>query len=46
MVSIALTISGVLAILIGVAVLVFPKLLRIGVGLYLVITGILQTLGL
>jgi len=40
--AITLTISAVLAIVLGLAVLLFPKLLRWAVGLYLVITGILQ----
>jgi len=40
--AITLTISAVLAIVLGLAVLISPKLLRWAVGLYLVITGILQ----
>ncbi|MBI2630500.1 DUF3096 domain-containing protein [Candidatus Pacearchaeota archaeon] len=39
-----LTISATLAILIGILVLIFPKLLRWAVGFYLVIWGILQLL--
>jgi uncharacterized membrane protein HdeD (DUF308 family) len=39
---ITLTISAVLAIVLGLAVLLFPKLLRWAVGLYLVVFGILQ----
>jgi len=39
-------ISGVLSIIIGLLVLIFPKLLRIGIGLYLIIIGILQVLQL
>lgn len=42
MVVISLTISAALAILIGLLVLLVPKLLRWGVGIYLVIWGILQ----
>jgi len=42
MVLVSLAISGVLAIIIGLLVLIFPKLLRIGVGLYLIVMGILQ----
>lgn len=42
MVSIALTLSAILAIIVGILVLVWPKFLRIAVGLYLVIFGILQ----
>jgi len=45
MVSITLTgISGILAIIVGLLVLFFPKLLRIAVGLYFIIVGILQFL--
>jgi hypothetical protein len=42
MANIAISISAGLAILIGLLVLVFPKLLRVAVGLYLIIWGILQ----
>jgi len=42
MVVLSLAIGAGLAILIGFLVLIFPKLLRIGVGLYLIIWGILQ----
>lgn len=42
MVAVSLTISAILAIILGLLVLLFPKLLRWGVGLYLVIFGILQ----
>jgi len=45
MVSISLAISGILAIIVGLLILIFPKLLRIGIGLYLIIIGILQVLG-
>lgn len=38
----SLSIGGALAIIIGLLVLIFPKLLRVGVGLYLIIWGILQ----
>jgi len=41
-ISISLTISALLAILLGILVLVFPKLLRWAVGLYLIIFGVLQ----
>lgn len=44
MVSIVLTISAVLAIIVGILVLVWPKFLRIAIGLYLLIFGILQLL--
>jgi uncharacterized membrane protein HdeD (DUF308 family) len=42
MVSISLTISAVLAIILGLLVLVWPKILRWAVGLYLIIFGIVQ----
>ncbi len=45
MVAISLTISAVLAIILGIIVLVFPKILRWAVGLYLILFGILQLLG-
>ncbi|MBU3913463.1 MAG: DUF3096 domain-containing protein [Nanoarchaeota archaeon] len=38
----SLTISAGLAILFGLLILLFPKLLRWGVGLYLLIWGIIQ----
>jgi uncharacterized membrane protein HdeD (DUF308 family) len=34
--------SGVLAIIIGLLILIWPKLIRVGLGLYLIIAGILQ----
>lgn len=45
MVAIALTISAILAIILGILILAFPKLLRWAVGLYLLIFGILQLAG-
>lgn len=42
MVELTLAISGILAIIVGLLVLLFPKFLRIAVGLYLIIAGILQ----
>lgn len=42
---ITLTISALLAIVLGILILVFPKLLRWAVGLYLLIFGILQLVG-
>ena len=43
MVAITITgISAIMAIVIGLLVLIFPRLLRWGIGLYLVIWGILQ----
>ncbi len=44
MVSIALTLSAILAIVVGLLVLVWPKFLRISIGLYLIIFGALQLL--
>lgn len=35
-------ISAILAIIIGILILIWPKILRIGVGVYLVLLGILQ----
>jgi uncharacterized membrane protein HdeD (DUF308 family) len=35
-------ISGILAIIIGIVVLIFPKSLNYAVALYLIIAGILQ----
>lgn len=43
-VSIALNIAAILAILVGILVLVFPRFLRYAVGLYLIIAGILGLL--
>ncbi len=44
MASIVLTLSAILAIVVGILVLAWPKLLRIAIGLYLIIIGILQLL--
>jgi len=44
MVSITLTISAILAILFGILVIAFPKLIKWMIGLYLIIAGILQLL--
>lgn len=38
----SLTISGILAVVLGILVLAFPKFLRVAVGLYLLISGVLQ----
>ena len=43
-IGISLTISAVLAIILGIAVLAFPKLLRWAVGLWLIVFGIVQML--
>lgn len=40
----SLAISGIVAILLGILVLVFPGLLRWAVGLWLIITGLTQIL--
>lgn len=39
---ISLTLSAILAILAGIVVLVWPKSLNVAVGLWLLISGILQ----
>ncbi len=41
---ITLIISGVIALILGILVLIWPKFLRYAVGFYLIITGILQLL--
>jgi hypothetical protein len=40
-ISVGIT-SAVLAIIVGVLILIWPKLIRIALGLYLIIAGILQ----
>ncbi|GEM_PF-1555351 len=45
MAIISITISAILAIILGFVVLIFPKLLRWAVGVYLIIFGIIQLLG-
>lgn len=42
---VSLAISGVLAIIFGIIILVWPRSLNIAVGLYLLISGILQLVG-
>ncbi len=42
MVAVNLAISGTLSIILGLLVLLFPKILRIGLGLYFLIIGILS----
>jgi len=44
MASISLTISAFIAIILGILILVFPALLRWGIGIYLILVGILQLL--
>jgi len=46
MAAISLTIAAVLAVIFGILVLVFPKLIRWAVGLYFLIWGILQLIAL
>ncbi|MBI2449060.1 DUF3096 domain-containing protein [Candidatus Pacearchaeota archaeon] len=40
--TIVLTISAVLAIIIGILILIWPKLIRLAIGFYLILFGILQ----
>lgn len=42
-ISIGIT-SGILAIIVGLLILIWPKLIRVGLGIYLIIVGILQLL--
>ena len=44
-VSIAITLSAILAIVLGILVLIFPKFLRLAVGIYLIVAGGLQLIG-
>ena len=41
-----LTLSAILAILAGILVLIWPKALRLGVGIYLILIGILRLIEL
>jgi len=43
-VSLVLNIAAILAIVVGIFVLAFPKFLRYAVGLYLIVVGILGLL--
>ncbi|MFA4952658.1 MAG: DUF3096 domain-containing protein [Candidatus Pacearchaeota archaeon] len=43
-ISVVLNIVAILAIIVGILILAFPKFLRYAVGLYLVIAGILGLL--
>ncbi|MEK6858655.1 MAG: DUF3096 domain-containing protein [Nanoarchaeota archaeon] len=45
MVAISFVLSGLLALVLGILVLVFPRLLRWAIGLYLIVFGVLQLLG-
>jgi uncharacterized membrane protein HdeD (DUF308 family) len=42
MVSLSLTITAVLAILVGLIVLIWPKIINYAIGLYLIAFGILR----
>ena len=42
MAVISLTISALLAIVLGIVILLFPRFLRWAVGLYLIVFGIIQ----
>ena len=42
--AIVLTISGILAIFLGIIVLIWPKVLNYAIGFYLILIGILQIL--
>lgn len=46
MVAITLTISAILAIVVGILILIFPKFLRLAIGIYLIIIGFLQLLNI
>ncbi len=46
MTFITLTISAVLAIVAGILILFWPKMLRIGIGIYLLLFGILKIIEL
>lgn len=45
MATISVTISALLAIILGIVILIFPGVLRWAIGLYLIIFGILQFTG-
>ena len=46
MANISLTIGGILAIIVGLLILIWPKLIRIALGVYLIIVGILGILNI
>lgn len=46
MVAINFTITAILSIILGILILAFPKILRIALGLYFLIVGIVALLGL
>jgi len=39
------TTSGILAIIVGILVLIWPRIIRYAVGLYLIAFGLIQVLG-
>ncbi len=41
----SITISAILAIIFGILILIFPRLLNTLIGLYLIIIGVLQLFG-
>ena len=42
MVAMSITISALLALILGIMILIFPKILRWAVGIYLIAIGLLQ----
>ena len=42
----SIQLSGILAIIVGLLILVWPKIIRWAIGLYLIIAGLLQVLNL
>ncbi|MBS3091850.1 DUF3096 domain-containing protein [Candidatus Pacearchaeota archaeon] len=38
-------ISGLLAIIVGILILIWPKILNYAIGIYLILIGLLQVLG-
>ncbi|PIN92890.1 DUF3096 domain-containing protein [Candidatus Pacearchaeota archaeon CG10_big_fil_rev_8_21_14_0_10_31_9] len=44
MVSIVLTLSGIIALVLGILVLAIPRFLRYAVGIYLILIGVIQLL--
>ena len=45
MVAVSITISAIVALILGFLVLAFPGLLRWAVGIYLIFVGIMQLIG-
>ncbi len=41
----ALAISGILAIIMGIIILIWPRSLNIAVAIYLIVVGIIQLIG-